>query len=553
MKIERFVNTFGTNDISMAHIVATTDLNTKNKIVHKKQTLTFYVKTYMKLGPTYGEGEWFKFFNLTNKFISELDKESSNELYNFYVHAHRALIVDDVVGIVPKTVILNIQKLVADLIKKTDLCQKLITFIQNSDLVFPNLENIGKRAHDSEEKTFREPEYKILTALSLFGKLMSPIWGDFIYKTQKIVRNADKEYKCYQMIEPSLERGVFSNIHRKFHNYVDNWREKQLKQSIKGSSPQLGNDIEFTTAHGGYGDDRMTDHIYGMLIVKKLALYDPIKDVSVEGVSLDRDLMKYVTVNIQTTVNSLLKNLQHGSTVMVRRVPNMGTAVSEQDSITILESESRISIVSADVTMKSKLGAISAINLFIKEGKLGKGAYNECVRYYTKHIVNLNPIAKLIISMMVSPYMGGSGTLNYLDHMSVTKLIAMIQLKMCEELPHQIVHMLTSINSGEKANVIEPVAQRIRMSYATSAEFNAVLSMYPYILGPHRSVKSQLELIINYITTMTHRYNTAPVITNKMDIENVEYGEILKYDAEIINDICNFILKYGGASLMRGT
>lgn len=562
MKIIRHLTDATGTEMTMARIELDLPYGKHDRPKLLDENLDFFMKTYSKLGRSAGPEAWDLFFHLTNRFMSRdlgktpnekeqldlyqtarLEDEDLFALHDFYLDSKR--ILTTVTRENYDKIISHISDNLDALMRKVNLPKKLLAFVVKEDLLYPDLSQIGTRAHDHEDLTFRLPEYKVLTAMSIFCKMMSPIWGDFIFRTSSYIDTNNKESHCLMMITPVLEHPTFVSVHHKLKGYMDNSIASFFKKQM-GFQKNDANDMGFTLAHTGFGEDRFALNVYGMLFVKKLALYDPIPEKVGEGKPIARDIMKYIAVNIAATINTTVHALQKSSDTMVRRDPSMSKSEGDKDSTTILESESRVSRITADVPAIVAFGVEAAILRMLKDNNISKTAYDATVAYYDRHLVQISPYTKTILSTFAGKMIGGGKSLQYLRVNTMVKLISLTQLHLANHWPPQFIHLLTATYpTTPKEEMASPVDQRILMTYDTSTDYKQCLHVFPFSLGPFKDIRQQIDDNVRFITEFHHFYNTAPAVTDAMGEENVPKDEALVYDEYIVAQLCEFLVKYG--------
>jgi len=542
MKIERCVTDSTGTPLTVAHIVMSpTPTETE---VDLERDLVFFVHTYAKLRRSAGQESWDAFFDLTNKFLAGLPPEVQTRLYQFYEVSKAAIrgVTADNYDRVINMIADDLQKTV----RQTDLPRLTLDFIESQSLLFPDLSGIGLRPHDRTWLTFHLPEYRILTAISLVCKLMCPVWGDFIFHTSVYIKTSDKEAHCLTMFLAVLESPVFSTVHRKLEGYMQNSIASIMKRHQNYRSGGDGYDLAFTLAHSGFGPDRFAQQVYGMLCVKKLALYDPIPEVQFDGKLVARNIMKYVAASIRATINTTVMVLQKESDTMVRRDPRDST-MTDNDSATVLENESHVSRVSADVPIVVEFGVNLTIDRLLSENRFPRQLFEDAMAYYRRSPPQMNAYVKTILSTFIGKELGGASTLRYLTFEPVARLITLIQFYMAKSAGStQLLHLLSSHTPAKKrTEMVSIVDQRICFTFESSVEYRRLLGIYPLSLGPYKSIKQQVLDNVVFITEYSHVYNTAPAVVQFLDDEiAVTNGTPFVYDDNIVRELCTFLAQH---------
>lgn len=542
MQIERRLTDVYGPELTVAYITLNKRASKTN--IDPEKDLVFFVKTYAKLSRSSGQQSWDIFFSLINKFLESIPRDVQGHIYEFYQNS--AIATNAVTEANYPKVIRTVSKHLENLLKATNLPQLILDFIEKENLPFPDLTGIGSRAHDREDLTFRLPEYRVLTAISLFCKLMCPIWGNFIYLTQPYVKTTSKEAHCLAMFIPALEHPTFADVHAKLENYMRNSVNSFFKrqQNYHGGDTY---DLSFTLAHSGFGMDRFAQNVYGMICVKKLTLYDPVPEVQPDATTKPRDVMKYVAVSITATIYTIVTTLQKNSTTMVRRDPSE-SSLSDTDSTTRLENESLVSKMSADIPLLVAFGVDHIIKRTCSQNNFPMDVFNDAVAYYHKHPPQLTPFSKTMLSSYLGRELGGTTTLRYLTFEPIAKLITLVQMHLASSMvPSQLMHLLSAIStSAPKKGGSTGVDQRIRMVYDSGIEYRKLVSIYPLSLGPNKSIRQQIADLVVFIAEYGHYYNTPPAIMAYMNEAPVDNGTLLKYDDQIVRELCTFLIERSG-------
>jgi hypothetical protein len=536
VKIERKVVSDMGPEYTVAHI--NFEGTYKGVYAQKGKTLSvdFEVRTYKDLMLASGPEPWKYIFEHVNGMFKMFSKEDQVKIYEFYIKCR--MIINKLTFERVQESILEIANETKILIYDIRLPEVAYDYVLNhSKIKLPNkLKSVGHRPHDVPELTFREPEYWKLTVLGIICKMFAPIWGAFARKGGPIVKNKNKEFYCYLSFRPILEHDIFMDIHEKLSGYIENNIDGCLKKS-RAMKNRSSFDVDFSLINKGFGKDRFRDYVYATVLVKKIVTYNPTTPES--------DIMKFLYVNINYSSNQMItgKAPSNTVTVMVRRSV-IDSNDGDEDSVTALENESRISKVPADTPIYAKLCVTYAITRLLKEYKISKRLFDNVRGYYYKNLIKLSPFSKTIITTMFGKEIGGAKTVEYLTILPATDLIALAQIRMCQYADPQLIHMLTSdFPDEDKDEVYSSIDGRIRILYPESTEFKACLSTFPHMLGSHLNITEQIKSCANFVTDYHHFYNTAPDICDLIGMdEPVSRQDRVVYDEYVVNQLCEFIL-----------
>jgi hypothetical protein len=537
MQIYRKISDATGSELTVAYI-SKTNTPPKSEIA-KDDDLIFRVKTYSKLGIKQGPQGWDTFYGLTNKMLAELSQNDQERLYEFYQKARDLLTAIKLETL--RETILALRVEVLALVRDTELLQHAVDFVEKSDIPYPNLDAIGKRVQDREDLTFRLPEYKVLTALSLVCKTLSPVWGDFVVQTSDYVETMVKEMHCYTTLLPVIEHPVFSKVATKLIAYVNNQHATTTDHNQR-YVVQDSFDMGFITSHAGFGEDRLRLHIVSMLFIKKLAIYDPLPVVDITENKSVPDIMKYISSGINMTCGTAIGTLQRASKTMVRITPTDRDA-RDSDSTTALEAEAMISDKPYDTTALIRYGVDLTVDRLRKSMGVPATVFKSAVAEYMKNRPSITSYGKLVLGMLFQDSIGGAKSLLYLDAMRMAQLITLAQVHMIKtNQPDHLIHFLSAQNSGiVREDYGSSAGQQIRLTYESSYEYRQCVAAFPSSLGAGRDIQTQISTLVNLVTTYDHYQNTAQIIADFGDLGTVDPSQPVIFADSIIADICTFL------------
>ena len=537
MKIERRIAKYlGPSPFTVAVPQPSWDTEEREEL-DEKNDCWFGVRTYLSLSLSKGPGFWNAFFEILNRFLATLDETDERRIMAFYQEARP--LASDLTPDVYRDRLEAIQDAVARLMDDTDLPKKALVFIQGEDLPYPDLSEVGTRAYDRPEFTFHLPEYKILTALSVLAKMMSPVWGHLIMNGNAFIKTSDKEARCLTTFLPVLDHPVFRETTEKLEAYTKNGIERHFSRNQKTSSF----DIKFVLAHQGYTDDYFLQIVYGILFVKKLAQYDPLFILNSDRPLNAKDIMKHISSSNVKTIPTSLSSIQNHASTMPRLEPKSKNEKSESDSVTLLENESFVSRTSVSLPIYVRLGIDFTVDRYLEARGISPDLFRTIHGHYDRsQVTHVSPWAMTILSCLFSRDVGGSRALRYLDYPATVRLMSLAQLDLhLSGVPSPVTHLVTAW-SRESDGYREPsdIDKSLRVVHAQRGAWADLLAVYPDMVGA-RTIEMQMNDCLVFITDHDHSYNTAPPLLELMEEDEIENGTPLAYGTGILADLSAFI------------
>lgn len=534
--VRRIAKYLGPSPFTVAVPQPSWDTEDREELDEKNDTW-FYVRTYLSLSLSKGPGFWEAFFEILNRFLATLDEEDEKRILAFYQEVQP--LASDLTPVIYRERLKRIRDAVAKLLDDTDLPRKALTFIQNEDLPYPDLSDVGTRAYDRPEFTFHLPEYKILTALSVLAKMMAPVWGHLIMNGNAFTKTSDKEERCLTTFLPVLDHPLFRETTEKLESYTQNSIEKHFQRSVKVTSF----DIKFVLAHQGYTDDYFLQIVYGILWVKKLASYDPLFIMNADRPLNAKDIMKHISSSNVKTIPTSLSSIQNHASTMPRLEPKSKNEKSESDSVTLLENESFVSRTSVSLPIYVRLGIDFTIDRYLEARGISRDLFRSIHGHYDRNqVTHVSPWAMTILSCLFSRNVGGSRALRYLDYPATVRLMSLAQMDLhLSGVPAPVTHLVTAW-SRESEGYREPddVDKTLRVVHSQRGAWNDLLAVYPDTVGA-RTIEMQMNDCLVFITDHDHIYNTAPPLLELMEEDTVENGSPITYGTSVLADLSAFI------------
>lgn len=495
----------------------------------------FCIDTYKKLA-TDPQEVWDALLKPANSFLAHLSDVDTRLLCLFYIDVRK--IIDEELIVLRGNladVATTIGNKLYDLSAIIDLPAKLIYYCKNYDIPVPDLSYAGMRVgQDREEMTFRELEYYRLMAISILCKLLCPIWGDLTYRTIKEIDTMQKETHCVGVITPLLRTELFNQVNDKLYKYIATIVDTAMSVSYANAS--------FTATIGGFSKNRFHDSVYAMILVKRY--------VNVDLYTPDGNLMVWTSTCAKQSFNSLLGTLNKKCHVMKRVDISDGPDRGDEESnVSVLEHSSRVTTVTADVPVLIKYGVLMAIPSICREYHISDLDLRTAMSYYQQNPVQVTLLNKILVAVLIGNRIGGARGLKYLNHLDYTRLVAIAQIYVANQLHSPLVHLITATtpalldprpeNQKTTSNIVDT---RINMVFKESKEFRDCENALNYAID-NISMVSVLMKIKDNITKYNHQANTAPSVSTMMEEDPLIKGSLLEYDEFVMRNFCSMILQ----------
>lgn len=516
---------------ALAEIVVDVPLFGQPMPESEEENLVFQMDTYKKLMPPDASLFWDAQFLSVNNFLATLGQDDVYVVRTFYLSAKKQLLRISVENY--REVVATIALEVSNMAFKIGLLPRLQSYVVDAKLPIPeSARNIVMRPQDTNEMTFRYPEYVQLTAISLLCKMMSPVWGDFVSRVEnKIIDNVNKETFCLAMIESLVENSDLGPVYDKLSNYLEKVAESEARR-MQGSTANK-NEVRFLTAFGGFSSVRLYKTIYAIIFVKKFANVDLLQQTC--------DLMKYINVSINATFKARLSAFRKPNTQARSEIQ---TSDADRDNASYLEHESRPSAVTADTPVLIRMGVRAVIPMLLKKYTIARANYDEAVAYFRRFMVTPTPFNRMVLSLMFGRHIGGAAGLRYLKMDVYLELVALAQLVLAQRNESELAHLLSAtVPSKPKDEMGTSADLSIASNMATSSVYRQVVQLYPTKVEG-KSVTSHLDALREWVTDYHHYYNTPPVVAQILDEDQPANGAVIVYEDTVMIAICDLVLSF---------
>lgn len=489
--------------------------------------LYFYIDTYRQLVSSDDSTQWNILMRPANEFLRTLSREDTKALFLFYFEAKKIIDDEIVVGrsTLSETAILIGNKLY-DLVEDNKLAEKLLHYCTNHNIPIPDLSYAGTRiGQDREEMTFRENEYYLLMSISVLCKLLSPVWGDLIYRTSKDVDTMQKEILAIDVIIPVLNTPFFISINNKLFNYIANMVNSEMTRAYDSAS--------FTATIKGFSQDRFHQVIFATMLIKRY--------VNVDFYGAERNnIMVWTATSAKNAFNSTLQSLTTKCQVMKRLEVVDGVGGDDEASVSVLEHASQVTTVSADIPVLIQVSIEQSIKHICKNLDINSHDLDQAMRYYIHNQIQVNVLNKIVVGMLLGNKIGGARGIKYLYHLDYTKLVVISQIYISQNIPSMLVHLLTSTTSAQPKSIASSTDTRISMTFESSKEYIAC-TRDGYAIKDI-SMESIIKKVKDFIVKYSHYTNTSPSVCATLDQDDIPKGTIIEYDEFIIRNFCSLIL-----------
>lgn len=442
--------------------------------------------------------------------------------------------------------------------KSLDIDSKSIAFCQGFPFRYPDLSLIGLEAHHTEAKTFKEADYKEITAIAVLTKIMIPIWGYLLSKLSTHSHNVrQREQLAFELIESTLEDGAFERIYNKLFHYFRSVINDIRKNTDK--KPSNTASTSFILTHNGLDDQMFETSIMSTVLVKRLASFDCF---ATNEPTKSPDVMVYVCELAKHSVDSTIRTMRGAMRTLPKRdLPNHDS----EDNQSIIDHISRTSSKSIDVPiLVSTAVEYWEIDKLLKEYDIPMDVYTSAVRYYQTNGFGVPAITQAMVASFIGTRFGGSKCINYLSPHLYQKVVVILQIFL---IRNELVDLASLISSIESSVPIEGahsvLMARINSNYEKWPEYIACKDTFKgYIdkplpvMGKKVGSKKKQDVdridfvqhirkMIDRLTLYTHQENMAPSLWDFAKVETRPLvGTDVQFDEHVIQHLCRFYLLF---------
>ena len=444
----------------------------------EKPHIRFDIQTYEKVSRINSEKEGRSILSPVNAFFATLTVEEEERLYTFY-DTMRKIVTEtgrlDITDPLTRSNLIEKMYLQVDKVfLRMDIPARLIEFTNTDFFVYPDLGKAGKDPHHSDKMTFREKEYAELTALSIFCKIMAPVWGGLIMVfEQSPINSVYKEYFAQQIVDGILNSDSFTTIYDRFLYYANNLVAKLLKEN---DARKTGSALSsFILSRSKMTSDDFTDLVTATVVVKKLVRYDCVQRLQ-DGsppntmVYIDREIKEIVEANL----SSLRKKIKE---LPQRDLPSRG---GEENNTSVIDHISKISSKTADIPVfVANAAMLWDCPILLNKSGVNKVHWEALCEYYDRNPYPVNPLAISLMASFIGKQVKGSRLIDYFPFRLINRFTAMVQLYLAERGLTDIIPFLTCLKPDAVVDrPISLIGSRIMSMYQTIPEYLECKDLY---------------------------------------------------------------------------
>ena len=453
-------------------------------------------------------------YDPVNDFLSKLTLEEQQKIAIALIHAH--LEIQD--GNPDASDIEQVEDRVAtildDLDKDIDLCPKTEDYIRNSNIPLADMSDAGTRPQDSPEMTFHEEEAIIITAITVFMKLVSPLMGAFIHKYSGVIDNEFKETHARAMLT-KLHNRRYSELLLKLHFYLTRLVDGKLK-------------VDATAMYNGNTLYRAARHAVDMAIIKRL--------VSVSLHKRDGNIIKYLASCGRGSTESQQKNIASNNAAKI--IADPVDQDRDEGNTSRLEVESSQSVKTADVPILLTVAADKLWKQIVELEELDMEAVEAARAYYRRSPIVVNIISQYLLCMYYGPALGGGNGILYLNSTTISDLSATLQVLFTSRGAPVLGHVV-SISVSESPRIPQKEDYIFTNGWTSTPEYTECRKLLPAGFGD-REWNSRLKDIASFLMQHSLVYNTAPGIWDLVN-ESPRNGKIFTDYMPLMISLMKFV------------
>ena len=508
--------------------------------------LDFNIKTYQPLHAGRNQEEWDKVFGYPTKFLNTLKDEELQQLALLYIYSNmeirrkieseKLVITRDMSDQDREVVMVHNQNLihmlgseiseqVAAVDKKISLYEKLVQWVYDGNVVVTVPPHIGELPQHFAEKTFNLDEAKILTAIAILCKILTPIVGLFLDKIISLdISNSYKDIYGVVIFRDFIDNKC-SVIMDKLQSYVcdevnkalKNDESKRLSNLWSGKSRSIYEDIAFST-----------------ILVRKL--------ITVDLSNTNSTLMNYIYTCIKGACSSKSISGKNGNINVATRVPISENDDSADGNISSFEAGSFVSNTTADFGVIIENAAQHVYNVFVNKHE--NISLDPIRFYYLKGNLTLGNNNNAILGMLLGKHLGGAKSIEALRQTDLANLITISQIWCIENGFQDIVHLLSILPTGQHKQMPTGAENVNLQQWNKNPAYINCSNEFQYEFdNSSRKLRwdTFLEYLVNDLATKIYTYNTAPDIWDMLG-EVPANGTYYKSPATLSVSICNLVL-----------
>lgn len=537
-----------------AFLDATISLRKNGNSVSGCPDISFSIKTYEKIAKDKEDKVGDLILYPINLFFETLSYPDQLEIYKFYAHAQKA--IGSITKENRRDIEKDLQDRIYDLVYNLNLSTKMIDFCKTGVFLYPGLAEAGTLPHHSPAKTFLENDYVEITAISVFTKLMVPIWGEFINVLSELKIDPNQREKiAFDLIEMTLEESAFERIYNKL-NFMLTTLVADRRKIIDGKAGAALTTSSFIITHNGIDDEMFNSIVMAIIVVKRMAAYECFKT------DAPPNAMVYIDDGIKRTADSKIQMMRNNMNTMPRRELS---GHDTEDNSSILDHASKTSKKPIDVPVF----VVTAVEYWdlpklIQELNTPIDVFSSAVEYYMRNSFDISPLCQAMIASFIGTRFGGSKCINYLSPKLYQKIVILLQIYLIRQQMFDLAALITSKPSLTQIDgAVNPIAMRIKTNLQTSEYLQCQkmfkgFSQKPVIPTGKKVSARKVEMdtidftnhiakMIEWLVRYKHAENMAPALWEFSQQSNHPIaGMEARFDENVISDLCRFYLTFHG-------
>jgi len=502
---------------------------------------------------------WDAFFKPVNNFYQTLSAEAQYDLYSFYKQRAEDISLINTLGY------REVASRAADdfyaLVVRNRLADLVVQYPIAENFPIPSFAGVVLRVQDTEKMSFREPEYYLLTGISIFCKMLCPVWGAYIeagssiwssQASNKLGATGQGDQKidemfCATMVEPILDFHQFrisdnETVKDKFLHYMKSIITSAQRRSADAAGQSLNKGVSIVAAFNGFSERRQDYMVWCSLLVRKFTNIDLLQSKC--------NIMTYLNSNIKEVLESFGRVMTETTPIQTRTDPGRD-ADSPQDESSFLEHNARVSQVPIDTPLAAKVAVNYCIPNLLRMFEMPEALFTSMMAFYRLRPIQPTVLNKALVAVMVSVHIGGSSILKFLDADPYTALFCIVQFRLAIRAQStgfpesmELVHLMTANRSEtKKVATIAGADRRMRTSLPASTMYKDCLTIFG-VDGEVFNIKNHLNLVLDHITEHEHTYNTAVPLMTYLGIEDMPvWNTPVQYDDLVMHDLCSIYVE----------
>ena len=423
-------------------------------------------------------------YDPVNDFLSKLDVKDQEKIALAFLYSHLEIQcgkpdASDIEAVEDKVALILDQ-----LDRDIDICGKTEEYVRNSSIPMADMSDAGTRPQDTPEMTFYQEDAVIITAITIFMKLVSPLMGAFIHKYTGIIDNDYKEAHARAMLTP-LHRRRYNDLILKLHYYINRLVQQKLK-------------IDATAMYNGQTLARATRHAVDMAIVKRL--------VCVHLYRRDGNIIKYLASCGRGSTESQQKNIATNSGAKILADPL--DQDRDEGNTSRMEVESGQSVKPADVPILLNVAAQKCCKIVVERENLKPDLVETAQAFFRRNPIIINPISQYLMCMYYGPDLCGGSSIMHLNSVAVGDLGAVLQIYMASHGAPMLAHAV-SMHLSESPRIPQKTDYLFSNGWMNMPEYTECRKLLPSGFGD-KEWNGRLKDIAGIMMQRVMVYNTAP-------------------------------------------